>query len=90
MHRLDPACPPAEILQDLDGAERQLISLVTRLYRGDWDDMAEDLRRRQAGRPYVFRLDLDLARAIEAAAVFRDYERARGERLSDALPEETP
>jgi len=56
--QLDPALPPKEVLAALDTPVRRLVAVVKTLYAGSWDDCAEDIRRRRAGRPYLFKLSL--------------------------------
>jgi hypothetical protein len=83
--QLDPALAPAQVLASLDSAARRLVAAVATLYAGSWDDCAEDIRRRRAGRPYLFRLDLDLDDDLSWLRRFATYESARGESLA-ALP----
>ena len=85
-HHLDPALPPAVVLTGLPIGVRRLVAAVQTLYAGDWDDCAEDLRRRRAGKPYLFRLDPSIhssAGGDELAWLhrLRAYELARGERF---------
>ena len=47
-----------------------------------------DVRRRQAGKPYLFRLDLDPNDTLVWARRIKAYEAARGERLADVLTPE--
>lgn len=65
---------------------RDLVLANQGLSAGRWDDLAEDVRRRQAGRPYLFRLDLTLDQPLAWIGWLRDFEAARGERLADAIP----
>lgn len=89
MTELDPARPPAAILAETPGGVRNLVVACQTLFAGDWDDLAEDLRRRQAGRPYLFRLDLGLAEdPLLWVHRLKAYETARGEPI--ALEEERP
>lgn len=85
MTELDPALPPAAVLASLAEPVRRLVQVNTALYQGNWDDLAEDIRRRQAGKPYLFRHDFDEAEALAWARRINAYETARGERLDDAL-----
>ena len=84
---LDTALSPAEVLASFDSADEpvQVLQLCCDLYAGVLADMAEDLRRRQAGRPYLFRTELDPAAALAWVERFRSYETARGESLTAAL-----
>lgn len=85
VRHLDPALPPTAIIAGLDPAVRRLVLAVRSLYQGSWDDCAEDIRRRRAGRPYLFRLDLGLDDELAWIHRFTTYESARGESLA-ALP----
>jgi len=84
-HQLDPALSPAQILASLDASARRLIVAVRTLYAGSWDDCAEDIRRRRAGRPYLFRLDLGLDDELQWVHRLALYESVRGESFA-ALP----
>ena len=88
MQDLDPARAPEAIIADLEAEERELIAACAELYAGNWDDLAEDLRRRQSGQPYLFRLARDPGWVLGLAGRFKAYEAARGVRLADALPGE--
>lgn len=88
MEALDPALAPEVVLAGLAPDERQLIAACAELYAGSWDDLSEDVRRRQSGQPYLFKLELDPARVLAWAGRFKAYEAARGARLIDALPGE--
>ena len=86
----DPALPPAAVLEQLDDGPRRLVVAVQSLYQGSWEDCAEDIRRRAAGRPYLYRLDLPGLRGPDEALSWLRrlgaYESARGERLPAATP----
>ncbi len=84
-HQFDPALSPAQILAGLDASVRRLIVAVRTLYAGSWEDCAEDIRRRRAGRPYLFRLELGLDDELQWVHRFALYESARGESFA-ALP----
>lgn len=83
---IDASMTPAEAWNRLDEPVRQLVVAAQVLFGGDWDDLAEDVRRRIAGRPYLFRLELPIDEPLAWIARLKDYERARGERLADAIP----
>ncbi len=90
MTALDPSCiddslTPADICAVVPEAVRALIQANAVLFKGHWDDCAEDVRRRRAGRPYLFALDLDLDEPLVWIARLRAYEVARGEFLAAAL-----
>lgn len=80
--QLDPALPPDEVAAGLPPAVQRLIGIVATLYGGSWESCAEDVRRRRAGRPYLYRIDH--AGLDELAWIHRlqAYEAARGERLA--------
>ena len=86
MRALDAGLSPAEAAAQLPPPVRALVLANQALFSGRWDDLAEDLRRRQAGRPYLFKLDLALDEPLAWIGRLRDYEAARGERLADAIP----
>lgn len=84
---LDPALPPSAVLERLGPEVLRLVSTVQGLYDGRWSDCAEDLRRRSAGRPYLFRLESGLPSRDEELAWLQRleaYETARGEPLPPA------
>ncbi len=88
--QLDPALPPAEVFAQLEAGPKRLVIAVHSLYAGSWDDCAEDIRRRRAGRPYLFRLNLGLDDDLGWLHRLAAYETARGESFAlDALPLET-
>ncbi len=81
-HQLDPALPPASALADAPSGVHRLITVVATLYGGVWDDCAEDLRRRLAGRPYLYRIDLSGLDTLAWLHRLKTYEAARGEPLA--------
>lgn len=82
---LDDSLAPADIYAGLSEPVRALIQANATLFAGRWDDLAEDLRRRRAGRPYLFAIDLDLDEPLVWIARLKAYETARGEFLADAI-----
>jgi hypothetical protein len=83
----DPALAPADVYAQLEPAVQRLIVAVATLYSGRWDDCAEDIRRRRAGRPYLYRLQLGLDDELGWLRRLADYETARGESFAlAALP----
>lgn len=82
---LDPALAPAEVLAQLPAGARRLVEVAGTLYHGSWDDCAEDIRRRKAGKPYLYRLDLGLADELGWVNRLKQYESARGEPLVAAI-----
>ncbi len=83
-HQLDPAVAPERILATTPASVRRLTTIVGTLYAGNWDDCAEDLRRRQAGKPYLYRVDLPDIDVLTWIHRLKTYETARGEALIPA------
>lgn len=88
--QFDPALPPAVVYNQLESRAQRLVIAVRTLYAGSWDDCAEDIRRRRAGKPYLYRLNLGLDDELGWLHRLAAYETARGETFElDALPLET-
>ena len=81
-HQLDPAIAPERILAEVPEGVRRLTTIVATLYAGSWDDCAEDLRRRQAGKPYLYRVDLPGVDVLTWIHRLKTYESARGEPIA--------
>lgn len=79
---LDASLPPATVFARLDAAVQRLVVATHTLYGGNWDDCAEDFKRRGEGKPYLFRMKIDLDDAPLWLARLKDYEQARGERFA--------
>ena len=79
----DAAMSPDEVIASLDPALRRLVDINATIYQGQWDDFEEDLRRRQAGRPYLFCMNDEPPEAVVWVRRLRDYERARGVSLAE-------
>lgn len=87
---LDAALAPAVVFAALPAEVQRLVVAVGSLYQGRWDDCAEDVRRRRAGRPYLYRLNLGVDDELGWLHCLATYESARGETFAfDALPLET-
>lgn len=84
----DTALTPAALLTSLDADALVVLKLAKGLYDNSWSAMAEDLRRRQAGKPYLFRTQLDPATALVWVELFDNYERARGESVCALVSEQ--
>jgi hypothetical protein len=82
---LDAALEPSVIFQRLPRSVQELVLAAQMLYAGHWDDFAEDVRRRQEGRPYLFKVEFDLDDLLGWIKRLRDYEAARGERFPYTL-----
>jgi hypothetical protein len=84
-HHLDPVLSPHDVLGSLPEPVRRLAQVVATLYGGCCDAASDDVRRRHAKRPYLYRIDLDGLDVLDWLHRFKTYEIARGERLADAL-----
>jgi hypothetical protein len=84
---LDASLPPATVFARLDAAVQQLVVTAHTLYGGNWDDCAEDLRRRSEGKPYLYRVKVEVDDAPGWLARLKAYEQARGERFAVAAPD---
>ncbi len=76
---LDVSLPPATVFARLEAGVQQLVVAAHTLYAGNWDDCAEDLRRRAGGQPYLYRLKLEIDDAPAWVARLKTYEQVRGE-----------
>jgi hypothetical protein len=85
VQQLDPALPPATVFAQLDRDVQRLVVAAKTLYNGSWDDCAEDIRRRRAGKPYLFKLSMSIPDELEWLSRLKAYETARGEPF-DAQP----
>jgi hypothetical protein len=75
------------VFAGLDPAVQRLVAITQTLYQGNWDDCAEDLRRRDGGQPYLYQLKIDLDDAPGWLARLKSYEQARGERFPAVVRE---
>lgn len=85
MRAIDTALPPDAVYRGLDPKVQRLVVTTHALYGGRWDDCAEDIRRRQAGRPYLYRLQLNLDDPLGWLHCLKDYEAARGEGFATVI-----
>jgi hypothetical protein len=76
---LDPALDAAGLWPSLPVPARRLACAVRALYAGSWADCIEDLRRRQAGRPYLYKLDGSVETDLAWAERLRAWAAARDE-----------
>ena len=81
---LDANLSPDVVFAKLDVVVQKLIIACQSLYGGNWDDCAEDVRRRQSGQPYLYRLKINLDDVLGWLTSLKDYEQVRGERFADA------
>ena len=79
------ALAPAEFVKRLEPYERVLIELRDQLYEGSWERVLSDLRARQHGEPYVFKLSKTIDRDIEAIVRLQRYEQEHQVDLSRLL-----
>ncbi len=84
--QLDPALPPDVALAGMPEAVGRLALIVATLYDGSWDDCAEDIRRRRAGKPYLYRIDLPGIDELAWLHRLKTYEDARGESIASTRP----
>lgn len=87
---LDPALPPAQALAAAPAGVRALWEAVQVLYGGDWEAGIEDQRRRAAGRPYLFRLDLAGIEVLAWLQALKAYGEARRHIQPAAPTEDAP
>jgi hypothetical protein len=86
MHELDPALSPEAVLAQSEPAVRDLVIANHHLFNGAWASFAEDVRRRRAGRPYLFKVELKLDEDLLVwIHRLEAYEQARGATLASAL-----
>jgi len=81
---------PKELAAGLDEAERLLLLLREELYGGSWSELLEDLRARQAHRPYIFKLASNIREDIARIERLQEYERRHGVDLAACLPPASP
>jgi hypothetical protein len=84
-----PACSPEEFVRRLEPYERVLVELKDALYEGSWERVLRDLRARQGGQPYVYKLSQTISRDIAAIERMQAYERQQGVDLSKLLKQES-
>jgi hypothetical protein len=84
---LDASLPPATVFARLEAAVQHLVVTAHTLYGGNWDDCAEDLRRRSEGKPYLYRVKVEVDDAPGWLARLKAYEQARGERFAVDAPD---
>ncbi len=82
---VDAALPADAVFAALAPNVQALVEAVYALYDGSFADCAEDIRRRRAGRPYLFRLDFDLADDLRWLQCLANYQAARGEDFADVV-----
>jgi len=85
MQQLDTALAPRTVFDQLAPDVQQLVVANATLYNGQCDDLAEDVRRRQAGRPYLFKLDFEIDDILGWIGRLKNYETVRGEAFANAL-----
>ena len=72
-------------LQTLSAEEEQLIIIRDFLYDGDWQEVIEDLRGRQQGKPYIFKLNSRIEEDLQRIAKLQQYEMTHGVNLGKLL-----
>ncbi len=68
--------PHEAYFRSLSPEEEQLIILRDFLYEGDWEEMLQDLRDRQGGKPFIFKLKTRIDEDIQRIEKLRAYERS--------------
>lgn len=63
--------------------ERVLIDLKEQLYEGSWERILQDLRARQEGKPYIFKLSKAILRDIDAIERLKAYEERKRVSLAE-------
>jgi hypothetical protein len=80
--------PHLAYFRSLDPEEEQLIVLRDFLYEGDWEEMLQDLRARQSGKPFIFKLKTRIDEDIRRIERIRQYERQHGVNLGQYVKRE--
>ena len=80
--------PHLSYYRSLTPEEEQLIILRDFLYEGDWGEMLQDLRARQSGKPFIFKLKTRIDEDIQRIDRLRDYERQHGVNLGQYVRQE--
>lgn len=99
MPPIDPDLPPQQLLsQGIPGAEginasglRQLLAAAQILFDGSLADLADDIRRRHDGQPYLFQFTAELGDCSSLLQILKDlsaYEQAQGLTLASVLQED--
>jgi len=78
--------PHQEFVRSLDPEEEQLLILRDFLYEGDWSEMLQDLKDRQNGKPFIFKLKTRIEEDLQRIERLRDYERKHGIDLGQYVP----
>jgi hypothetical protein len=63
-------------LQSLSAEDEQLLVIRDFLYDGDWEEVIQDLRSRQSGKPFIFKLNTRIDEDLKRIDRLRGYERA--------------
>ena len=64
-----------QFVESLSTEHRMLVVLKRELYEGSWDEMADDLKARLEGRPYIFKLAHRIVDDLERIEQLRQFER---------------
>lgn len=81
--------PPEVFLQRLESYERVLIDLKDQLYEGSWQRIAEDLKSRLDGKPYIYKLSQTISRDLAAIQRMKAFEIRHQVNLSELRKKET-
>jgi hypothetical protein len=77
--------PNQDFYQSLNPEEEQLIIIRDFLYDGDWEEVLQDLRARQGGKPFIFKLNSRIEEDIRRIERLRSYEEEHRVDLKDYL-----
>lgn len=76
-----------EFVERMTGEQRMLVVLKRELYEGSWDEMAQDLKARLEGRPYIFKLAHRIVDDLDRIDLLRAFEQEQGVDLADYVKE---
>lgn len=80
--------PHEAYFQSLPPEEEQLVILRDLLYEGDWEEMLRDLRDRESGKPFIFKLKTRIREDIQRIEKLREYERSHGVDLGNYIQQD--
>jgi hypothetical protein len=80
--------PHLNFYRSLPPEEEQLLILRDFLYEGDWAEMLQDLRARQSGKPFIFKLKTRIDEDLRRIERLRQYEREHAVNLGQYLRRE--
>lgn len=63
-----------EFYMSLPREEKQLVTLLSELYDGSWEEMVADMRDRLAKKPFILKLAIRIEEDLERVRKLSDYE----------------